>query len=92
MAVLDDDTIEQALAELPGWERDGDMIRREFTFDGFLEAVAFITRLAPVAEDANHHPEITNVYATVTVALTTHDEGGITSKDLDLARAIEAVV
>lgn len=92
MAVLDDDTITPALAELPGWERDGSAIRREYTFDGFLEAVAFITRLAPVAEEANHHPELTNVYATVTVVLTTHDEGGITHKDLDLARAIEAVV
>ncbi len=91
MAILDNDTIDHALTELPGWERDGEAIRREFTFDGFLEAVAFITRLAPLAEEANHHPELTNVYATVTVTLSTHDEGGITQKDLDLARAIQAV-
>ncbi len=90
MALLDTDTITQALEELPGWQLEGDAIRREFTFDGFLEAVAFITRLAPLAEDANHHPEITNVYATVTIVLTTHDEGGVTDKDLDLARAIDA--
>ncbi len=92
MAVLDNDTITTALEGLPGWELHGDAIRREFTFDGFLDAVAFITRLAPLAEEANHHPELTNVYATVTVVLTTHDEGGITQKDLDLAGAINAVV
>lgn len=91
MAVLDTDTITRALEDLPGWELDGASIRKEFRFDGFLEAVAFITRLAPLAEDANHHPELTNVYATVTVVLTTHDQGGVTDKDLDLASAIEKV-
>ncbi len=91
MAVLDTDTITQALEELPGWQLEGDAIRREFTFDDFLAAVDFINRLAPLAEEANHHPELTNVYATVTVVLTTHDEGGVTTKDLDLARAIDGV-
>ena len=91
MAVLDTDTIDQALGDLPGWQRDGDAIRREFTFSDFLAAVDFINRLAPLAEEANHHPELTNVYATVTVVLTTHDEGGVTTKDLDLARAIDGV-
>lgn len=91
MAVLDTDTITQALEELPGWQLEGDAIRREFTFDDFLAAVDFINRLAPLAEEANHHPELTNVYATVAVVLTTHDEGGVTTKDLDLARAIDGV-
>ena len=91
MAVLDTDRIVQALEELPGWQLEGDAIRREFTFDDFLAAVDFINRLAPLAEEANHHPELTNVYSTVTVVLTTHDEGGVTTKDLDLARAIDGV-
>jgi 4a-hydroxytetrahydrobiopterin dehydratase len=92
MATLDHDAVREVLAELDGWELSGDTIRRELTFDGFLDAIAFITRLAPLAEDANHHPELTNVYNRVTIELTTHDEGGVTSKDLDLARAIDAVV
>ncbi|MEX2550600.1 MAG: 4a-hydroxytetrahydrobiopterin dehydratase [Nitriliruptoraceae bacterium] len=92
MSTLDHDAVREALAELDGWELSGDAIRREVTFDGFLEAIAFITRIAPLAEEANHHPELTNVYNRVTIELTTHDEGGITHKDLDLARAIDAAV
>ncbi len=92
MATLDHDTVREALADLDGWELSGDTIRREVVCDGFLEAIAFITRIAPLAEDANHHPELTNVYDTVTIVLTTHDEGGVTEKDLDLARAIDAAV
>jgi 4a-hydroxytetrahydrobiopterin dehydratase len=92
MSTLDDDTITRTLTELDGWERDGDTIRRSFRFDGFREAIAFIVRLADAAEAANHHPELTNVYSRVEVVLTTHDAGGITDKDLDLARAIDALV
>ena len=92
MATRDDDTVRAALAGLGGWERSGDTIRRELVFDGFLDAIAFITRIAPLAEEADHHPELTNVYNSVTIVLTTHDEGGVTLKDIDLARAIDAVV
>ncbi len=92
MATLEHDTIRERLADLDGWELSGDTIRREVVYDGFLEAIAFITRIAPLAEEANHHPELTNVYDTVTIVLTTHDEGGVTDKDLDLARAIDAAV
>ncbi len=92
MATLDHGIVREALADLDGWERSGDTIRREVVCDGFLEAIAFITRIAPLAEEADHHPELTNVYDTVTIVLTTHDEGGITTKDLDLARAIDEVV
>jgi 4a-hydroxytetrahydrobiopterin dehydratase len=91
MSTLDDDTITRALTELDGWERDGGSIRRTFRFDGFREAIAFIVRLADAAEAANHHPELTNVYSRVEVVLTTHDAGGITDKDLDLAHAIDAL-
>ncbi len=90
MSTLDESTINEALADLPGWQLDGDHIRREYRFDGFREAIAFINRIADAADAADHHPELTNVYSTVSVALTTHDAGGITDKDLELAREIEA--
>jgi 4a-hydroxytetrahydrobiopterin dehydratase len=88
---LSDQQIEQELGSLPGWSRDGDAIRREFRFGGFREAIAFIVRIAFEAEQRDHHPELSNVYNRVTVRLSTHDAGGITEKDFDLARAIEAV-
>ena len=91
MSTLDPDAVRARLSELDGWELDGDTIRREFTFDGFREAIGFINRVADLADDANHHPELTNVYATVTVVLTTHDAGGVTEKDLALASAIDEV-
>jgi 4a-hydroxytetrahydrobiopterin dehydratase len=78
--------------ELGSWQLDGDAIVRELRFDGFREAIAFIVRLADVADAANHHPELTNVYSRVTVRLTTHDAGGVTEKDLALAREVEALV
>ena len=91
MSTLDPDTVRARLGDLDGWELDGDTIRREFTFDGFRAAIDFINRIADLADDANHHPELTNVYSTVTVVLTTHDAGGVTEKDLALAAAIDGV-
>lgn len=90
MDTLDSPTIDAALTELQGWERDGDTIRRDYKLDGFRDAIDLIVRIADLADDANHHPELTNVYNNLTVVLTTHDAGGITQKDLDLAAAIEA--
>lgn len=90
MDTLETETIDTALADLPGWERDGDTIRRTYELAGFRAAIDLIVRIADLADAANHHPELTNVYAKLTVVLTTHDAGGITSKDLDLAAAIEA--
>ncbi len=92
MSTLDTDTIRTALTDLDGWELDGDRIVRDLTFGGFSEAIAFINRVADLAEEADHHPELTNVYADVRVALTSHDAGGVTDRDLSLARAIDAVV
>ncbi|MDQ4098261.1 MAG: 4a-hydroxytetrahydrobiopterin dehydratase [Actinomycetota bacterium] len=89
MAVLSDDEVRNALAELEGWERSGDAIVREFPFPGFSDAVAFVVRLAFDAEAANHHPDVDIRYNKVRVALSTHSEGGITAKDVDLARAIQ---
>jgi 4a-hydroxytetrahydrobiopterin dehydratase len=93
MARLSDEEIAAALAadDLPGWERDDDRITKEFRFRNFVDAVAFIDRLVAPAEAANHHPDLENHYNRVRVSLRTWDEGGVTEKDLALARAIEAL-
>ena len=82
-----------ALKELPGWaETPGrDAIARTFAFRDFNEAFGFMTRAALVAEKNNHHPEWRNVYKTVEVVLATHDAGGVTALDIDLARAMNAI-
>jgi 4a-hydroxytetrahydrobiopterin dehydratase len=93
MEPLDTAQVHAALdADLGSWRLDDDAIVRELTFDGFREAIAFIVQLAFAADAANHHPELTNVYSRVTVRLTTHDAGGVTDKDLALAREIDALV
>jgi 4a-hydroxytetrahydrobiopterin dehydratase len=79
-------TDEEITAQLPdGWGRGGDEIARTFEFDGYLDAVGFAAGAAGVAEEAWHHPEMTIRWGEVTVRLTTHDAGGITGKDVDLA-------
>ncbi len=92
MDTLDETTIRTALSDLEGWESTGDAIRREVTFDGFRDAIDFIVRVADLADDADHHPELRNVYNRVEVELTSHDAGGVTQRDLDLAAAIDGVV
>jgi 4a-hydroxytetrahydrobiopterin dehydratase len=86
MALLTAQQVEQELKALDGWTRDGEAIRKQFTFKGFPEAVAFVTRLVPDAEAADHHPDITINYRRVTLAWSTHDEGGLTAKDIAGAR------
>jgi len=83
----------KALQGLPGWrEVDGrEAIARIFTFKDFNEAFGFMTRAALVAEKNDHHPEWRNVYKTVEVVLTTHDAGGVTRRDIDLASAMDAI-
>ena len=78
----------ERLEELPGWELGDDVLYRQFSFDDFVAAFGFMTRVALLAERANHHPEWRNVYNRVEIALTTHDAGGITEKDFALAREI----
>jgi 4a-hydroxytetrahydrobiopterin dehydratase len=82
MAVLTDDEIDRRLAALPAWARSGQAIVRQFTFDGFAEAVAFVGRLVPGADAADHHPDIAISYRRVTLSYTTHSEGGVTEKDV----------
>nr|WP_295467730.1 4a-hydroxytetrahydrobiopterin dehydratase [Mesorhizobium sp.] len=86
--LLDKDELARALADLPGWSiaEDGLSIERTFEFRNFSEAFAFMTRAALAAEKMNHHPNWSNVYKTVRVALSTHDRGGVTELDIELAR------
>ena len=81
--------IAEALRRTPGWERAGAEIRRTYRFRDFREAMGFVNRVAEEAERAGHHPDIDIRYNAVTLALTTHDAGGLTAKDFDLARAID---
>lgn len=93
MPKLIDDDVRAALAGgLPGWEFDGEAIKKEFVFRGFMAAIGFIDRLAAEAHEARHHPDLENHYNRVVVSLSTHDEGGVTEHDIALARAIESVV
>lgn len=91
---LSEDERALALASLPEWtlvaEPEG--IRRRFTFADFSAAFGFMTRVALLAEQADHHPEWFNVYNRVDITLTTHDAGGLSRRDIDLAKAIEALL
>jgi 4a-hydroxytetrahydrobiopterin dehydratase len=74
---------QERLSTLTGWTLEGDAIRKQFTFAGFPEAVAFVDRLAPKAQAADHHPDILINYKRVTLTYSTHSEGGLTAKDFD---------
>lgn len=90
MSRLDDAGVAQALRQLPGWERAGAEITRTYRFRDFREALAFVNRVGELAERAGHHPDIDIRYSAVTLALTSHDAGGLSGKDFELARAIDA--
>ena len=87
---LSNSQIDDALSNLDGWSREGETIVRHFEFPDFVSALGFIVSVGLIAERANHHPEIHNVYNRVRINLSTHDVGGITDRDLSLARAISA--
>lgn len=91
---LTDPEREAAMATLPGWtvRADGLAIMRTFRFADFSEAFAFMTRVALMAEKDDHHPEWFNVWNRVEITLTTHDAGGISRRDVKMARAIEAML
>jgi 4a-hydroxytetrahydrobiopterin dehydratase len=86
MTLLSKPEIDQQLTTLDGWTLDGNAIRKQYTFKGFPDAVAFVSRLVPDAERADHHPDITINYRRVTLSWSTHDEGGLTAKDIEGAR------
>ncbi len=89
---LSDSDITTALDALDGWERDGDQIVRAFEFADFVEAFGFLARVAILQEKADHHAETWGVYSKVRLTLSTHDAGGITQKDVDLATEIDALL
>ncbi|MDG5748987.1 4a-hydroxytetrahydrobiopterin dehydratase [Qipengyuania sp. XHP0207] len=82
------------LSALPEWSeaRDGDAIERKFEFDDFSQAFAFMARVALIAEKRDHHPEWFNVYNKVEITLTTHDAGGLSLRDVKMARKIDALL
>ncbi len=88
---LSDEQIGDALKELEGWALDNGKLSKEFKFANFIEAFGFMTSAAIEAEKMNHHPEWFNVYSKVSVQLVTHDAGGITELDLELARKMDAL-
>lgn len=91
MQKLSETEIGQALATLPGWDvRDG-KLHREYRFGDFVHAFGFMATAAIAIEKMNHHPEWSNVYNRVTVDLTTHDAGGISARDFELARLLDSI-
>ena len=91
---LDEQARERELAGLPDWQHEPkrDAITRAFKFGDFNEAFGFMTRVALLAEKADHHPEWSNVYNRVEILLTTHDAGGLSARDIALAKAINALL
>jgi 4a-hydroxytetrahydrobiopterin dehydratase len=92
MAVLTDDRVDEALSELDGWKRTEGALRRSVEFPSFLAGIDAVRRVGEHAEDEDHHPDIDIRWRTVTFALVTHSEGGITEKDVAMARDINRIV
>jgi len=90
-AKLGDADIATRLSALPGWSLEGGKLHKAFTFKDFVEAWSFMSAVALVAEAMGHHPEWANVWNRVTVDLTTHDAGGLTALDFDLAARMEGL-
>lgn len=91
MALLGDAEIEEKLAALPGWERRGEAIEKSFKRDDFVGSARFVDALVAPAEEMNHHPDVAISWDTVTVAISTHSEGGLTAADFELAQKIDAL-
>lgn len=89
MPVLTSEQRNEIPDRLVDWTVDGELLRRTFVFGDFTEAMGFVTRVAILAEKANHHPDIDIRWNKVTLTLTTHDEGGLTENDVELAEKID---
>jgi 4a-hydroxytetrahydrobiopterin dehydratase len=90
MALVSKDEIARRLAALPGWELSGKEIRRVYAFPDFKGSMAFVNRVAGLAEAMDHHPDILVNYSRVTLTLTSHDAGGLTDRDFRLAGQIDS--
>lgn len=91
MTPLSDSDIRNALASLPSWNLSGNAMQRVFEFSDFVHAMEFVNQVAAQAEEANHHPDITIHYSRVTLSLTSHDAGGLTKRDVAMARKISSL-
>jgi 4a-hydroxytetrahydrobiopterin dehydratase len=91
-SLLNDTDIQTKLSQLDGWTRQGDAIETVKTFDGFPSAISFVNKLVDPAEAAGHHPDLSVSYNKVTITLSTHDMGGLTNKDFDMAATINGLV
>jgi 4a-hydroxytetrahydrobiopterin dehydratase len=89
MTLLSEDEIDRRLAALPGWERAGREIRRVYVFADFKGSMAFVNRVADLAEAMDHHPDVWISYSRVTLTLSSHDAGGLTERDFRLAQRID---
>ncbi len=91
MALLNETELDERLRSLDGWAREGDAIVKSFTGKDFLDSVDRVNRIAPVAEELGHHPDLAISWATVEVTITTHSRGGLTASDFELAARIDAL-
>lgn len=91
MATFSTQEIQERLEGLDGWTTDGTAIEKRFEFGGFTAAMAFMAAAAPKIDALDHHPEWANVYNRVDVRLTSHDGGGVTERDLELARILDQI-
>ncbi len=91
MALLDNAEIEQRLASMSGWEREGEAIVKTFEREDFVASVRFLDSLVGPAEEMNHHPDVAISWNRVTVTISTHSEGGLTAADFELAGRIDAL-
>jgi len=89
--LLSEGEIASRMIEVPGWSLRGKAIQRTWKFKDFKHALAFINRVGSLAEAANHHPDIWNSWNRVKLSLTTHDSGGLTARDFELAKQIDAL-
>jgi len=91
MELLSQDEISARLAELGGWEQQGNALHRDFEFKDFTEAFGFMAQVACISERLFHHPEWSNVWNKVSISITNHSKGGITELDFDFAKRVNAV-
>jgi 4a-hydroxytetrahydrobiopterin dehydratase len=89
MTKLSDAQVKQALESLDGWEREGNYLTKDYKFSAFMPGIKFVQAVAKIAEKQEHHPDIHIVWTTVTLKITTHDEGGLTKWDVALAQEID---
>ena len=91
MATLSNEAIQKELTKIKGWSHEDKEIHKKFTFKSFLTSIEFVNNIAPAAESAGHHPDITINYNVVGISLSTHSEGGVTEKDFSLASKIDQI-